>query len=165
MAQFVHLTSEKNVKAIERSGIALPRRRGHGLTGVFAMPVLRNYYLSHQWLRELKRDGQRLYCAIYFRIPDAVPVWVGHFGRPHQQMTAAEASACIGNADSAEGYEIIIPRKIEANEIRKVRHLSQVLGWRYRPDSHKLDRCFCRVCTPPGSIKGRKKNQAFEARM
>jgi hypothetical protein len=32
---------------------------------------------------------------------------------------------------SREVYEVIIPRKIAASEAHRVRHLLQVIGWRY----------------------------------
>jgi phage-related protein len=44
--------------------------------GVFAVPVTRNFYVSHQWLRELKRhNAGRTVAAIYFRVPDDEQVW------------------------------------------------------------------------------------------
>src|ERR1700757_2114172 len=98
MPLFVHLTPEKNVKAILRSGISLRTSRGAFLRKVnvrfpreiFAVPVTRDFYISHQWLRELKRGGQRTIWGIYFRVPDDEPVQVGHFGNPHVSMTAAQ---------------------------------------------------------------------------
>ncbi|SMD06065.1 hypothetical protein [Kibdelosporangium aridum] len=49
MALFVHLTPEKNVRGIVRSGIK------KGANGVFCLPILPSYVISHQWLRELRR--------------------------------------------------------------------------------------------------------------
>lgn len=67
MPILVHLTSHKNIQKILRSGIV-----GTSTTvycdeqqykkiskAVYCMPVLQNYYISHQWLRELKRGGQK----------------------------------------------------------------------------------------------------------
>lgn len=31
------------------------------------------------------------------------------------------------------GYELIVPRKIEADKITKIKHLSQIFGWRHMP--------------------------------
>jgi hypothetical protein len=164
MAMFVHLSPEKNVKAILRSGVTRLRRGGSRPGGVYAMPVTRNFYVSHQWLRELKRGGQRTICAVYFRIPDDEQVWVGHYGQNHRAMSAAEAAAVMMSAESREGYEVIIPRKIASSEIHRVRNLPQVVGWRYRPGSHKLSTCMCIVCNPPGTFNSRKKGRAWEAR-
>jgi hypothetical protein len=119
VATFVHLTPEKSVAGVLRAGITLRRKRvGTSLgrrrdgppRGVFAMPVTRNFYVSHQWLRDLKRGGQRTICGVYFRIPDAEPVWVGHYGQAHRDLSAAEAVALVVAAENPEGYEVIIPR-------------------------------------------------------
>lgn len=164
MAMFVHLTPEKNVKAILRAGIRRLRERSQRPGGVYAMPVTRNFYVSHQWLRELKRNGQRTICAVYFRIPDGEEVWVGHYSQNHRSMTAAEAGAIMLSTESREGYEVVIPRKITEHEIHRVRHLRQVVGWRYMPDAHRLSTCMCIVCNPPGSIKSRRKWHVWETR-
>jgi hypothetical protein len=50
-------------------------------------------------------------------------------------MTAAEAAAEYSAAESREGWEVIIPRRIAAKEIHRVRSLPQVVGWRYYPDA------------------------------
>jgi hypothetical protein len=164
MAMFVHLTPEKNEKSILRSGITRLRKTGQRPGGVYAMPVTRNFYVSHQWLRELKRGGQKTICAVYFRIPDDEEVWVGHYNENHHAMSAAEAVAVMMSSENREGYEVIIPRKIAKGEIHRVRHLPQVIGWRYRPGAHKLSTCMCPVCNPPGTINSRKKWEAWEAR-
>ena len=173
MAMFVHLTPEKNLKAILRSGItALRKKPRHRLPawgpfehgGVYATPVTRNFYVSHQWLRELKRGGQRTVCAVYFRIPDYEWVWVGHYNQNHRVMPAAEAAALMTSSESWEGYEVIIPRKVLRSEIHRTRQLPQVIGWRYMPGAHKLSTCMCIVCNPPGTINSRKKGLLWEAR-
>jgi hypothetical protein len=172
MPIFVHLTPEKNVKAILRSGISLRtargafpgKRKGRFPRGIFAVPVTGDFFISHQWLRELKRGGQRTIWGIYFRIPDDEPVEVGHFGSEHVPMTAAEAAGVILNAKDARGYEVILSRPIGAKEIHRARRLPQVLGWRYRPDSHRLDQCMCVACNPPGTIKSRRKGEKWEQR-
>ena len=109
---FVHLAPEKRVKSILRNGISRLRKHKAGVQGVFAMPVMRNFFVSHQWLRELKRRGQGAIAGIYFRIPDDEIVWVGHYNQAHQSMTAAEAAATILAAEPSEGFEVIIPRRI-----------------------------------------------------
>ncbi len=82
MALFVHLAPEKETDSIRRGGIK-PRRLKQPLADgydriVFAMPVTDNFYVSHQWLRELKRIGQRTIVGVYFRIPDEQKVMAGH---------------------------------------------------------------------------------------
>ncbi|MBF6221771.1 hypothetical protein IU479_27115 [Nocardia abscessus] len=78
----VHLTPEKSARRIRRAGIA-----ANGFhRGVFCMPVMPSYVLSHQWLRELRRGGQRLILAVDFRIPDDEPVLVGHYGATQTEL-------------------------------------------------------------------------------
>jgi len=45
------------------------------------------------------------------------------------------------------GYEIVVPRAIPARDIHRVRHVPQVVGWRYFPGSHGRPPCPCPVCT------------------
>jgi hypothetical protein len=162
MAQFVHLASAKNAAAIRRSGIKPHRFPKWPARGVYAMPVTSNFFVSHQWLRELKRDGQRSIVGIYFRIGDNEPVLIGHYRYQHRQVTANQAVGLVMHAKNAEGYEVIIPRKIEATEIRRVRALPQVLGWRYYPDAHGKKPCGCPFCQSRGEIKSRKIRDAYE---
>ena len=103
MPIFVHLTPAKNLKTIMGNGIKLERKRGVRPRGVFAMPVTRNFYISHQWLRELKRRGQRAFVGVYFWVPDDAPVSVGHYNSQHQLMGAAQAAALIARASNQEG--------------------------------------------------------------
>jgi hypothetical protein len=157
---FVHLAPETQSKAILRSGIRLPRSRS---PGIYAMPVTRNYFISHQWLRELKRNGQRTFVAIHFRIPDDEIVQVGHYRNPKLTAEAAEAIGMILRSPDAEGYEVVIPRAITPREIHAVRTVRQVVGWRYYPGSHRKRPCGCPVCQPRGEIKSRKLRDRYEA--
>lgn len=147
MPMFVHLAPESRVARIRRNGIGrLRKRRGEQPGGIFAVPVTRNFFVSHQWLRELKRRGQGAITAIYFRIADDEPVWVGHYGQAHRPMTAAEATAEFMSAENREGWEVIIPRRIADDEIHRVRSLPQVIGWRYYPGAKGRLPCTCRYC-------------------
>ncbi|MBI5651504.1 MAG: hypothetical protein HZC40_13840 [Chloroflexi bacterium] len=119
MATFVHLTPEKNLKSILRNGITRLSQRGNGGIGVYAMPVTKNFYASHQWLRELKRRQAGPLVAIYFRIPDATLVSLGHYNQAHQRMTAAQAIATMMQCADPIGYQVIVPRKIARAEIAR----------------------------------------------
>jgi hypothetical protein len=146
---FVHLTPEATVARIRRNGIGRFRKPSATRPGgIFAMPVTRNFYISHQWLRELMRRGCGSMVGVYFRIPDDEVVWVGHYGQSHRPMTAAEAAAEFTNAENREGWEVVIPRRIDAKEFHRVRSLPQVIGWRYFPGAKgKPPRCTCKFCT------------------
>lgn len=161
MAMFVHLTPETRIPRIRRSGIARLRRAfGASPAGIYAVPVARNFYASHQWLRELKRANRGPIAGVYFRVPDEEQVWLGHYGKAHQLVTAAGAVAHFMDADDSAGWEVIIPRRIEATEIHKTRQLPQVIGWRFSPTSKgKPPFCTCKFCTRGeyGSAKMRKR--------
>jgi hypothetical protein len=134
---------------IRRNGVRrLRRARGDFPGGVFAVPVTRNFFISHQWLRELKRRNRGPIAGVYFRIPDHERVWVGHYGQGHQWMSAAGAVAVFMAADDRQGWEVVIPRRIDATEIHRTRRLAQVVGWRYFPRAKgKPPFCTCRFCT------------------
>lgn len=166
MALFIHLTPEKNLRNILRNGIKV---RSKFSRGIFAMPVLQNYFVSHQWLRELRNWGQKNFVAIYFRIPDDEEVTIGRYNGEHFQMTASEATGKLFEAQyncstelpkqpkrrkkpkfvqptSPLGYEIIIHRAISPKEIIRIKSVSQVLGWRYSPEAHGKPPVVCLCC-------------------
>lgn len=174
MPVFVHLTSHRNVKSIRRTGIRATDR------GVHAMPVTRNFYVSHQWLRELRRAGGGTIVAVYFRISDDELVRVGHYNGPLVEMTAAEAVALMLTAEerdpaparardraskavqrgrvlpsSPEGYEVLVGRRIGADEITRIKVPPQVVGWRYQPGANGGRPCAC-VCCSRGTFGIRK---------
>jgi hypothetical protein len=147
VAMFVHLAPEARLALIRRNGIRRLRRPGGDFPGgVFAVPVTRGFFVSHQWLRELKRRNAGPVAGVYFRIPDDERVWVGHYGQAHRWMTAVEAVAEFMKAESREGWEVVIPRRVEASEIHRVRRLPQVVGWRYNPGAHGTKPCGCDFC-------------------
>jgi hypothetical protein len=148
MAMFVHLALESDVGHILRVGLRRLRRPcGDFPGGLFAVPVTPDFYLTHQWLRELKRRNRGPLAGVYFRIPDEEPVLVGHYNQPHDWVTAAGAVAGF-LAGGHLGWEVIIPRPVAAQEIRRVRRLPQVVGWRYSPTAKgKRPFCGCRFCT------------------
>ena len=157
MPIYVHLTSEKLTGRIRRAGVT------KGMRGVFCLPVLPNYAISHQWLRELKRRGQRTLVGVYFWLPDDELVSVGRYNQPHTQMTAEEASAYTMAAPDPLGFEVIVPRSIGASEIRKVRSVPQVVGWRCIPDAHRRPLCQCSYCSG-GEIKHQRRKKYYAKR-
>ncbi|HEY5723063.1 MAG TPA: hypothetical protein VIT45_12145 [Allosphingosinicella sp.] len=179
MPVFVHLTSERNLPSIRREGIGMAGGRARP-RGVYALPVTSNFYVSHQWLRELRRHGGGMIVGVYFRLPKGEQVEVGHYGSIHCPMTAAEAVALMMEAgkrdpgaarvadkgskavqrgrslpSSPEGFEVIVPRKVAPGEILRVKALPQVVGWRYRPGAHGRPPCSC-ICCERGQYGVRK---------
>jgi hypothetical protein len=148
MATFVHLTPESRAALVRRNGIGRLRKpRGAHPGGIYAVPVTRSFYVSHQWLRELKRRGSRAIVGVYFHVPDQELVWVGHYNQAHQQMTAAAAVAAFMGAETREGWEVVIPRRIRPKDIKRIRRLPQVVGWRYSPNAKGRVPCACRFCS------------------
>jgi len=144
-----HLTSEKNVRHILRTGIKAQSMSAlnKDSKGVYCMPLLPNYYVSHQWLREIKRgSGHTNLIAIDFRLPANEIVLVGHYSQPKNQFTISEAAKLIMTVKDPLGYEIFLPRSVKAVEIQKVRSVPQIIGWRYHPKAKGTEPCTCDCC-------------------
>ena len=152
MPTFVHLTSAKSLARIRRSGVR------QSAPGVFCLPVTPNYGVSHQWVRELRRRGQRLLVAVYFWLPDDEPVSIGRYNEQHTATTAAEAAALLMATPDPLGYEVIVARSIQKAELRAIRRVSQVMGWRCMPQSNRRKPCLCDWCTR-GEINGQRRRK------
>ncbi len=105
------------------------------------MPVLPDYYVSHQWLRELKRGGATTLVGVYFKVDSSEKVFAGRFNQVHRHLAVGEVISEIQNLADPLGYELIIDRKIAAAEISSIRHLPQVTGWRYQPAAKGTKPC------------------------
>lgn len=149
MPALVHITDEKNSARILRSGIAPKGFR----RAVFCMPVVQNHFISHQWLRELRRSGARVLVGVYFRLPSDEVVWAGKYNELHRQMPLGQAIRELNTLIDPLGFEMFICRKIEPGSISGIRHLPQKIGWRYQPHAHGRKPCACPVCLPRGAIK------------
>ncbi|MER7514859.1 HEAT repeat domain-containing protein [Streptomyces sp. NPDC126499] len=156
MATFVHLTPAALAARIRRGGV----RAGNGRSGrgVYLFPVLPSYTLTHQWLRELaRRPGSRGLVAVHVRLPDGEPVTVGRYNdREPARTTAAEAVRRIGALDDARGWEVFLPRAVARAEVRQIRSVHQVTGWRYFPDAHGVAPCTCDGCRVRGEYGSRR---------
>jgi len=111
------------------------------------MPMLADYYTTHQWARELKRHGHRTMMAISFWLDDAEPVEVGRFFTPHKAMSASEAVKTLMETENRLGYQVVVRRAIGPREIRSVRSMPHVIGWRYYPEAHGRQSCMCDFCS------------------
>jgi hypothetical protein len=159
MPILVHLADERDKERIKKNGIKVGKQR----PGIFCMPVLPNFYVSHQWLRELKRNGAKTFVGVYFKLDKSTLVYAGKYNEGHQQLPLGEAIKQMMHLKDPLGFELIVPIKIEAKEINKIKSLPQTLGWRYYPGSHlKKPACACPVCIPKGAIKGRRLKDKIE---
>jgi hypothetical protein len=134
MATFVHLTDIRNSQKIMRNGIRPTMTKATGKV-VYCVPVVSNFQITFQWLRELKREGYRTASAIQFKIADTEHVLVGRYRQPKSEMTAAQDVAFFQGADDARGYEVIIARGIKPKEITRIRSIPQLIGWRFYPEA------------------------------
>jgi|ERR1041385_13044 hypothetical protein len=161
MAQFIHLSDERLVRRIEKNGIKPGELWNSNARYVYATPVLRNFLISHQWLRELKGRGIRTVAAIQFRIPDDEPVKIGRFGTDPMDTTAAGSIRVFMEHESGLGLQVMIPRKILGKEITRVYLPPQLVGWRYYPEAHGKAPCGCDYCQR-GLIKSRRIREKYE---
>jgi hypothetical protein len=158
MPTLVHLADEKNANRILNAGI----KTGKYVHGVHCMPVLPNFYVTHQWLRELKQSGAKTFVGVYFRIASNQLVYAGKYGGKHKRISLGEAIKEIMELEDPLGYELIVDRKIEPDEITKIKHLPQTIGWRYRPFSNGKKPCNCEYCLR-GTIKGKRTKNRLDA--
>src|SRR5215212_6841725 len=156
MAVLVHIAPEKAARRIARAGIKPARRLGTEAAGIYCMPVLQSHTVSHQWLRELKRRGQRTLVGVYFRLRSDERVAVGRFNQTAEEMPLGRAIGLIMNSADPLGWQIIVPRAIASGEVLAVRRVSQRLGWRYFPGAHGRRPCPYPCCLEKGEIKSRR---------
>ena len=100
---------------------------------IFCVPVVPNVNHTYQWVREIRGWKFKRAAAIQFRIADNETVWFGYFGMPHERLTAAQAFDRYLRLADARGFQVIVPRKIESSEIKRIRRAPQLVGWRYLP--------------------------------
>ena len=159
MPTLVHIADKRDTNGIVNNGLKIGKHR----SGIFFMPITQDFYISHQWLRELKRRGIRTFVGVYFKLKSNEIVWFGKYHEGHTRMELGKALAQFMKADDKLGFEFLIERKINAKEIDKIKHLPQTIGWRYMPDSHKRAlTCACPMCISPGEINSRKKREKIE---
>lgn len=158
MATLIHLADANNAERIKQGGI----KTGKLLRSVYCMPVLPDFYASHQWLRELKASGVKTLVAVYFKVEDeSEMVYIRKLGGSHRRMPLSDAIKEIWESEIKEGYELLLERKVEAKDIIRIKALPQNIGWRYAPDSHGTTPCNCEYCLH-GRIKGRRAKRRLD---
>ncbi|WP_315893565.1 HEAT repeat domain-containing protein [Streptomyces sp. P9(2023)] len=125
---------------------------------MYLFPVLPSYTLTHQWLRELaRRPGPRGLVAVHVKVADGEPVTVGRYSeREPAAVTASEAVRRIRALDEPLGWEVFLPRAVARGEVRAVRAVRQVNGWRYLPGAHGVTPCTCFGCQARGGYGARR---------
>ncbi len=158
MPILVHIADEKNAARIKRSGIAPSKV----FKVVFFMPVVQSHFVSHQWLRELKRGGTNVMVGVYFRLSSDEMVWAGRYNEKHLQLSLGQAIKNLTARADPLGFEIFIERKILPDEITRIRHLPQNIGWRHQPDAHGKPPCPCPRCLFKGSFGAQKIREKYD---
>src|SRR5256885_15722333 len=105
MAEFVHVTTMRAARRIERSGIAARSHGRAGGRGVYCMPGLPSFTLTYQWVRELRRWHPGVLVAVHVRLPDDEPATVARYGASPHEVTAAQAAHAVRELDDPRGYE------------------------------------------------------------
>ena len=153
MAVFVHFTEENNKNSIIKNGITLQKIHYDKINkGIFCMPVIPDFYATHQWIRELKqyKSGNEI-IAVYFKVPDEELVFCGKYNETIVKTKASDTHNKFLNLEDKMGFQTIISRKIYSTEITKIKNLPQIIGWRHFPKSHERKRCLCPACLSKGS--------------
>ena len=155
--RLVHLAAVSRRKAIERSGIRAEASTVVGAgnvasevaRAVYAMPVVPDFSVTYQWVRELRRfHGERM-IAVHFVVPSDEPVLVGRYNRPHETLPLDEAVRRV--LASPMGNEIILTRGVRAKEIVGVREITQLVGWTQVPEPGGAFDCLCAACVAGGT--------------
>jgi len=139
MATFIHITDARHAAGIRRSGLKpcaanIPLADGAiNLRVVFCVPVVADFQVTFQWLRELRRAGYRNSIGVQFRVNDAQEVYIGRFAKPHLRISAAQACRMFMKRHDPLGLEVMVPRPIAATEIMRIREMPRTVGWRYSP--------------------------------
>jgi len=134
--------------------------------GVFCMPVISDFYATHQWLREIKMcQSSSNIIAVYFKIPDNETVFFGHYNDEIIKTTASEAHRILNEAEDKMGFQLIVPRKILKSEVTKTKNMPQIIGWRYYPKSHERKRCLCPACLQAGTYGSTRIKEAEISRL
>ncbi len=74
-----------------------------------ACAILPDYFATHQWLRELKRRGQRTMVAVDFRLRSDERAWMGQANRRHFETTVGRAIGRLMEMPDTLGFELIVP--------------------------------------------------------
>lgn len=151
VVNFVHVMPERLAARVRAAGLAARSTGRSGGRGVYLMPTLPSYTLTHQWVRELSRWHPGPYTAADVRLADDEQVWAGRYSEVPLLVTAAEAMGMARDGRDVRGFEVFVPRRIAAGEIRRIRKITKPVGWRYLPDAHGRRPCGCVACLRPGT--------------
>lgn len=156
--KLVHLAPESRAKRIGEHGVRGARwtvdvagTRTRIDRAVFAMPVLPDFNVTFQWLRELRRHhGRERMVAVYFRVPSTAEVLVGRYNEAHARVSASEAARRV--RERPWGMQLVVTAGVPARDISAIKNLStQLVGWTTTPPDAPRWTCVCDYCVPRGT--------------
>jgi len=130
VADLVHLTAESAARGVADLGIPARSRSGRAGYGVFCMPFLPSFTLTHGWAREVRRWHHGRLVAIDVHLPDDEPVTAGRRGGTPESLPLSVAVRRIEDLPDPRGWEVFVPRAIRPGEVRRVRPIPPSVGWR-----------------------------------
>jgi hypothetical protein len=149
VATLIHITKAENESSIVRNGVKVGKHN----SGIYFMPRVPGFLISHQWARELKRSGVKNFIAVDFKLPKTEEVWFGKYIEGHSKVQLSQAVEEFMANEEQFGYEFFIERKILPSEISGIRTIPKPMGWRYEPNAHGKEPCPCPVCIQAGGFK------------
>lgn len=151
MATFIHIADERKRLKIKQNGI---KKSKYGdRKGIYCFPVLKDFMLTHQWARELRKTGIKNFICVQFKIDDKQMVEIGKYNKDKLLLPANEAINEIMNHNDPEGLEIKVLEKVLPSQIQRIYPAPRITGWRYYPKAKgKKPFCTCRYCNR-GEIK------------
>jgi hypothetical protein len=154
IVSFLHIADKNKEDSIVKNGIRSAKVKAG--RGVYAVPVVPNHAMTHQWARELKRSGVRTLICVRFKIPNMESVLIGKYNGEKLHMTACEAATAFLTHTDPMGLEVIIPRRILPKEITTTYLAPRITGWRYYPEAKgKKPFCHCKFCNR-GEIRAQR---------
>jgi len=154
MATFLRIVDGRKAGHVASRGLALSRL-GDGLRALYCFPVLRDFAMTHQWSRELRRCGQRHLACVQFRIPDEEPVQIGTYNGEKLTMGAAAAVATVLEHQQPVGLEVLVLRSVRPAQIMRIYPAPRLVGWRYHPKAKGMLPCHCSYCNR-GEIRAQR---------
>jgi hypothetical protein len=154
--RLVHLARASAERAIGKGGLkgakaTVPTAPATSIAlsrAVYAMPVVIDFWTTFQWLRELRRGHDERLAAVYFRVPDTEPLYVGRYNEPHVVRAATAAAAWV--LKNPAGAQVIVPRSIAAKDVVGIKRVKQLVGRTEVPEPSKKFACVCSACLPHG---------------
>lgn len=157
MPRLVHLVRASRARAIERAGIrggaaqvlVSGGQASRVERAVFAMPLLPDFTVTYQWVRELRRWHGEKMMAVHFVLPSDEEVLVGRYNVAHERKPLRDAVREVLKAPA--GNEIVVTRSVRRSEVVGIRDVTQRVGWTAVPEAGAKFDCICPVCVPAGT--------------